>query len=95
VVGLVAQSPADYQTTVELNDVERDIIAREYQVGPVAQNPADYQAVVDLDGGERDIITREYEHRWSHPLSLYITIALCSVGAATQRVLLLPTRVPI
>ena len=49
--------------------------------------------MVELNDDERGIITRECQHRWSHPPSLYTTIILCSVGAATQRVLLFTTRV--
>ena len=54
--------------------------------GPVAQNPADYDTLAELSGEERGFIGGEYQHRWSHTWSLYLTIILCSMGAATQQV---------
>jgi len=50
----------------------------------VAQNPADFETLDVLDDSDRDIIRYEYAHKWSHPVMLYVTIVLCSVGAATQ-----------
>jgi hypothetical protein len=50
----------------------------------VAQNPADFETLDVLDDSDRDIIRYENAHRWSHPWTLYMTIIICSVGAATQ-----------
>jgi hypothetical protein len=55
----------------------------------VAQNPADFETLDVLDDSDRDIIRYENAHRWSHPFTLYMTIVLCSVGAATQLVAVL------
>ncbi|KAE8257091.1 hypothetical protein A4X13_0g2587 [Tilletia indica] len=50
----------------------------------VAQNPADFQSIDILTQEERDVIQHEYQNKWAHPMTLYVTIFLCSVGAATQ-----------
>jgi hypothetical protein len=50
----------------------------------VAQNPADFETLDVLDSSDQDIIRYENAHRWSHPWTLYMTIIICSVGAATQ-----------
>ena len=50
----------------------------------VAQSPADFETLNVLDDCDKDIIRYEYAHRWSHPVMLYVTIVLCSIGAATQ-----------
>lgn len=50
----------------------------------VAQEPAAYESLDLLDDEDRSVIQHEYAHKWSHPLTLYVTIFLCSIGAATQ-----------
>ena len=50
----------------------------------MAQSPADFETLDVLDDSDKDIIRYEYAHRWSHPVMLYVTIVLCSIGAATQ-----------
>jgi sugar porter (SP) family MFS transporter len=50
----------------------------------LAQNPAEFETLDVLDDSDRDAIRHERANRWSHPLTLYVTIFLCSVGAATQ-----------
>ena len=50
----------------------------------VAQNPLEYETLDVLDQSDRDVIRNEHEHKWSHPWTLYITVFLCSIGAATQ-----------
>lgn len=37
-----------------------------------------------LDEEERAILQREVDHKWKHPMSLYMTIIICSIGAAVQ-----------
>lgn len=44
----------------------------------------DYRSIPELSESEKDLIEREHTHRWSHPKLLYLTIALCSIGAAVQ-----------
>ena len=53
---------------------------------PVAQNPVEFETLDILDDEDRDAIRYERGHKWSHPLTLYVTVFLCSVGAATQYV---------
>jgi sugar porter (SP) family MFS transporter len=50
----------------------------------LAQNPHEFEELEELDDSDKDIIRYEYAHKWSHPLTLYVTIFLCSIGAATQ-----------
>lgn len=50
----------------------------------LAQNPHDYEHLDVLDENDKAIIRDEHTNRWSHPLTLYLTIVLCSLGAATQ-----------
>ena len=50
----------------------------------VAQNPPAFEEVSELDDSERDALRNEVLHRWRQPRSLYITVILCSVGAAVQ-----------
>jgi hypothetical protein len=52
----------------------------------VAQNPAEFETLEKLDDSDRNTIRHEYRRRWSHPRALYVTIVLCSIGAATQLV---------
>lgn len=46
----------------------------------LAQNPLGYQDIEELDATDKEAIAYEYAHRWSHPFTLYFTIAVCSLG---------------
>ncbi|EPE02860.1 sugar transporter [Ophiostoma piceae UAMH 11346] len=50
----------------------------------VAQNPAGFESLDVLDDAEKEALRREVTNRWSHPWSLYYTIALGSIAAAIQ-----------
>lgn len=50
----------------------------------VAQNPDDFQDLQELDQTDKDALQYEVDHKWSHPTALYITIIICSLGAAVQ-----------
>lgn len=50
----------------------------------VAQNPHRFEDLPELDERERDLLRRETTNKWSHPATLYATIVICSIGAATQ-----------
>ena len=50
----------------------------------VAQNPASFSELEELDNDEKDAIADEMANKWSHPMMLYITIIICSIGACTQ-----------
>lgn len=52
----------------------------------VAQDPASFETIKELDEDEKTALRREITHKWSHPRVLYLTIALCSIGAAVQYV---------
>ncbi|KAF2840139.1 hypothetical protein M501DRAFT_1002428 [Patellaria atrata CBS 101060] len=50
----------------------------------IAQDPSRFDEVPGLDEGELSILKFEEAHRWKHPFSLYLTIFICSIGAAVQ-----------
>lgn len=52
----------------------------------IAQRPTDWENIhgLELSQHEADTLRREKTHRWSHPKWMYLTIFLCSIGAATQ-----------
>lgn len=50
----------------------------------VAQNPANFEEIETLETEELAALRQEKAHKWKHPLSLYITIIICSIGAAVQ-----------
>ena len=50
----------------------------------VAQNPGDFENVEGLDDTERNVLRDEIVHKWRQPRALYMTVILCSVGAAVQ-----------
>jgi hypothetical protein len=61
-----------------------ELVADRNHTYVVAQNPDDFEKLDVLDDTDRNVIRYERAHRWSHPLTLYVTIFLCSVGAAVQ-----------
>jgi hypothetical protein len=50
----------------------------------VAQDPGNFESILDLDDAEREALRNEIGHRWKHPRLLYLTIIVCSIGAAVQ-----------
>lgn len=50
----------------------------------LAQHPHGWGEIAELSPEEREAIRYEHAHKWSHPLTMYLTICLCSIGAATQ-----------
>merc|ERR1712230_339404 len=50
----------------------------------VAQDPANFENMTLLEEEEKAALRWESEHKWSHPLALYFTIIVCSIGAAVQ-----------
>lgn len=55
----------------------------------VAQNPAAWDSVPGLTDRERQALDDEVVHKWRQPRAMYMTVILCSVGAAVQYVSLL------
>lgn len=50
----------------------------------VAQDPSKFEEIEILDEDDRDALRTEKAHKWRHPLALYFTIIVCSIGAAVQ-----------
>jgi len=50
----------------------------------VAQDPPSFETIEELDESDKISLRREVTHKWSQPRVLYLTIALCSIGAAVQ-----------
>lgn len=50
----------------------------------VAANPDDFEDIEELDDDELDALRTERDYKWKHPLALYVTIIICSIGAAVQ-----------
>jgi hypothetical protein len=50
----------------------------------VAQDPENFEQVDDLDATELEALRNETLHKWRQPRALYLTVILCSVGAAVQ-----------
>jgi len=50
----------------------------------VAQDPTNFEQVEDLSATEVDALRNETLHKWRQPRALYMTVILCSVGAAVQ-----------
>ncbi|EON61729.1 hypothetical protein W97_00945 [Coniosporium apollinis CBS 100218] len=50
----------------------------------VAQNPKGYEHIESLETPELEALRFEHSHKWTHPMALYFTIIICSIGAAVQ-----------
>lgn len=50
----------------------------------VAQSPNNIDIIEMLVEEDRQHLRFEKQHKWKHPLQLYITIMVCSIGAAVQ-----------
>lgn len=50
----------------------------------VAQNPKQFEHLEGLQSDEIDALRFETQHKWTHPMALYFTIIICSIGAAVQ-----------
>ena len=49
-----------------------------------ARDQTGFESMSELTQEEKTFLAGERDHRWRHPLTLYLTIALCSIGAAVQ-----------
>ena len=64
----------------DLTDITHDL-----QKGAlIAQNPAAFEELEELDTGEKDALRYEVLHKWKHTFQLYLTVIVCSIGAAVQ-----------
>jgi hypothetical protein len=50
----------------------------------VAQDPGNFEQIHELNSDELDALRNETLHKWRQPRALYMTVILCSVGAAVQ-----------
>ncbi|KAB8074403.1 putative facilitated glucose transporter [Aspergillus leporis] len=50
----------------------------------VARDPQRFEMISELDEQERTALIYERDHKWHGPFTLWYSIALCAVGAATQ-----------
>ncbi len=50
----------------------------------LAQDPTVFDLSDLLDANARQALQDEVTHKWLQPKALYMTIALCSIGAAVQ-----------
>lgn len=90
--GQVKNPLAGYSRSFLMSEVER--FTQEKGMGEhidllkrgalLAQNPAGYEDIQELQADERAAVKDEYANKWSHPMTLYLTILVCSIGAATQ-----------
>lgn len=77
-----------------MNDVEQfarekdmtDITSLLQKGALVAQDPPSFETIQELDENDKIPLRREVTHRWSQPRVLYLTIIICSIGAAVQYV---------
>ncbi len=50
----------------------------------VAQNPIDFDSMPELDADDKASLEYEILHKWRQPWQLYLTVIVCSIGAAVQ-----------
>lgn len=50
----------------------------------IAQKPGKWDEIEGISEEERFYLQQEHDHKWKHPLALYVTIVVCSIGAAVQ-----------
>ena len=70
----------DFAAEVQMNDY----IPLLKKGALVAQDPPAFESINELEDSERDALRNEVLHKWRQPRSLYLTVILCSVGAAVQ-----------
>lgn len=57
----------------------------------IAQDPDNFENLADLDEDDKEVIRYERAHKWSHPLTLYVTIFLVR---STRSIPALPSPYP-
>ena len=77
----------DLMKDVEVFCQERDLADKTDLIkrgALIAQNPADFESIDLLSEEEKEALRYEAAHKWKHPVALYFTIIVCSIGAAVQ-----------
>lgn len=77
---LLMQDVEDFAREHDLQDIVSDL----KKGAIVAQNPSGFEDMAELSAEEKDALRFEVTHKWKHPFKLYLTIAICSIGAAVQ-----------
>jgi hypothetical protein len=70
----------DFAAEHDLHDIIGDL----KKGALVAQNPAGFNEMEELSPEEKDALRFEVTNKWTHPMRLYVTIVICSIGAAVQ-----------
>ncbi|KAF9701735.1 hypothetical protein EKO04_000313 [Ascochyta lentis] len=73
----------DVEDFAHEHDLE-DIIGHLKKGALVAQNPNGFDNIEMLVEEDKQHLRFEKQHKWKHPLQLYVTIIVCSIGAAVQ-----------
>lgn len=60
---------------------ERDLF---YKGALVARSPDQWLNLTELTEEEKQVFTHEKEHKWSGTFTLYFSMFICALGAATQ-----------
>jgi sugar porter (SP) family MFS transporter len=71
---------AEFARVHDLQDIEPEL----RKGALVASDPDNFENVHLLDENDKLALRNEVDHKWSHPWRLYVTIIVCSVGAAVQ-----------
>lgn len=50
----------------------------------VAQNPNRWETIPELDENDRRALQDEANRKWHQPKSMWLTVVVCSIGAAVQ-----------
>ena len=50
----------------------------------ISQDPENFEQIEGLTPDELEALRDETLHKWRQPRALYMTVILCSVGAAVQ-----------
>ncbi|KAF3002955.1 hypothetical protein E8E13_004127 [Curvularia kusanoi] len=73
----------DVEDFAREHDLE-DIVHHLKKGALVAQSPNGFDDIEMLVEEDKEHLRYEKQHKWKHPLQLYITIIVCSIGAAVQ-----------
>jgi hypothetical protein len=65
------------------NNNLNDALPRLRKGALIAQDPDAYEGV-EFEDDERNTIRAEVLRKWKQPVALYMTIIVCSIGAAVQ-----------
>lgn len=50
----------------------------------VARDPTDIEIIPELDENDRIALRDELSRKWNQPKAMWLTVAVCSIGAAVQ-----------